>query len=536
LYSDIGLKLDNLFIFAHANKDVDTADSAFQALAERTEGLMVEFGAAAAFITPYLSSLSDSELKEMKSAPEFENFTTFLNEILREKKHILSVKEEKILAEVRAFAKDFKNIFNAFNNTDMVFGDVVLPNGEREELTHGTYSTFLQHADQNVRKAAFETCYKAYDAMKFTTAATYAGNVRKNVSFSKIRGYKNALSKALYGEGITEEVYNSLLGAIENGLPALHRYIALRKTALGVDTLNMYDMHVPITKEARLELEYDDAYSLVVEALKPLGEDYVELLKRAYNERWIDVRETKNKRSGAYCWGSYTSHPIVLLNYKKTAHDVFTIAHEMGHALHSYYSNKTQVFEKAGYPIFLAEIVSTVNEYLLLKHLLKTTEGEMKTYFLSYGLDMFRTTMFRQAMFAEFEKIAHQNAEKGNPITVNALSEEYLKLNKKYYGDAVKHNEQIALEWQKIPHFYNAFYVYKYATGLATAVNIANKILTDKSFKNIYLKFLASGGSEMPLDTLKTAGIDLSGGEAFETAMQEFEGLLGLLETELSRK
>ena len=311
----------------------------------------------------------------------------------------------------------------------------------------------------------------------------------------------------------------------------MHKYVKYRKKALGLKELHMYDMYVSIVKDIEKEYEYEDAYALVLEALKPLGENYRKIMERAYNERWIDVEETKNKRSGAYSWGVYDAPPYVLLNHQKTLHDVFVIAHEMGHAMHTYHSNNAQCYEKADYRIFVAEIASPVNEVLLLKHLLKTATGDERKYLLSYYLDMFRTTLFRQTMFAEFEKFAHDEYEQGRPLTAENMSAKYYELNKAYYGNGVIHDKDIEIEWARIPHFYNAFYVYKYATGLTTAVNIVNKLLTEEGYVDKYLKFLSTGGSLYPLPTIEIADVDLKSSAPFEFAMSEFKKTLDVLVT-----
>ena len=341
-----------------------------------------------------------------------------------------------------------------------------------------------------------------------------------------MRGYKSALQRALYVDDIDKKVYNNLIKAVKKSTPALHKYVKYRKKALGLKELHMYDMYVSIVKDVDREYEYEDAYAMVLEALKPLGEDYRKIMERAYNERWIDVEETKNKRSGAYSWGIYDAPPYVLLNHQKTLHDVFVIAHEMGHAMHTYHSNANQCYEKADYRIFVAEIASTVNEVLLLKHLLKTAEGEERKFLLSYYLDMFRTTLFRQTMFAEFEKYAHDEYEQGRPWTAENMSAKYYELNQAYYGKGVIHDKDIEIEWARIPHFYNAFYVYKYATGLTTAVNIVNKLLTEEGYLDKYLKFLSTGGSLYPLPTIEIADVDLKSMEPFDFAMSEFKKTL----------
>lgn len=524
--SEVTRKAERCYVYAGLCRDLNTADPKYQALISKMQMLLVDLGSATSFVIPQISRFDTETLKEMAERPEYSEFTTIIDSIIREKKHILSGKEEKLLSEISSFTGGFKEVFVNLDNADLKFEPVIDNDGKSVELSHGMYSYLLQSDDRDIRRKAFENYYKSYIGHKNTIAAAYASSVKKDCALSKVRKYKSALNKALESETIPEKVYNNLIKAVRKSLPAVHDYVALRKKALGLRKMHMYDMYVPLTKEFKLSLEYDDAYNLVIEALAPLGEEYKALLEEAYKGGWIDVEETENKRSGAYSWGAYDGHPYVLLNYQRTAHDVFTIAHEMGHAIHSYLSNKAQCYSKASYEIFVAEIASTVNEVLLLKHLLKSAEGERRKFLLAYYLDMFRTTLFRQTMFAEFEKFSHAQIEAGIPLTAESMSEFYLKLNKKYYGKAVTHDEQIAYEWSRIPHFYNAFYVYKYATGLTSAVNIAKKILEDPRFVPKYFEFLSAGGSMRPLEILALAEVDLTKEEPFALAMAEFAAVL----------
>lgn len=523
--SVIARKIEKLYSFAHLQKDEDTSNQASQALAERASMLLTKYASAVSFIEPEICKLPTATLKEMVESEVYADFSCMLTGIIREKKHILSAKEERIMSEISSFTGDFQNIFMMLDNADLKFKGLKV-DGEEKELSHGMYSVLLQHPDQNVRKEAFENYYDAYRNSINTIAATYSASVKKDCTLSQLRGYKSALQRALYADDIDKKVYNNLIKAVKKNTPAMHKYVKYRKKALGLKELHMYDMYVSIVENVDKEYEYEDAYKLVLEALEPLGEEYKEIMMRAYNERWIDVEETKNKRSGAYSWGVYDAPPYVLLNHQKTLHDVFVIAHEMGHAMHTYHSNKAQCYEKADYRIFVAEIASTVNEVLLLKHLLKTATGDERKYLLSYYLDMFRTTLFRQTMFAEFEKYAHDEYEQGRPLTAENMSAKYYELNKAYYGSGVIHDKDIEIEWARIPHFYNAFYVYKYATGLTTAVNIVNKLLTEEGYLDKYLQFLSTGGSLYPLPTIEIAGVDLKSSEPFEFAMGEFKNTL----------
>ena len=394
------------------------------------------------------------------------------------------------------------------------------------KVTHGTYGVLLQSDDRKVRKEAFQKYYAAFKGLINSITSVYAGNVNKNVFLSKARKYESCLDRALSAEDVKPVVYENLLKAVNSALPSLHRYVRDKKKDLGLKTMHMYDMYVPTVKEAELQLDYEDAFKLVKEGLKPLGEEYGKLLQEAHDGGWIDVEDTDGKRSGAYSIGVYgLRHPYVLLNYKKTTNNVFTIAHELGHALHTYHSNKYQPQAKADYRIFVAEVASTVNEVLLLKYLLKNSDDKkLKKYLLSYYTDMIKSTLFRQTQFAEFEYAAHTMAEEGKPLTKDALNEVYYNLNKKYYGRSVVSDDEIAYEWARIPHFYNAFYVYKYATGITSAITIAERIYAEgeKAVKD-YFKFLSSGGSDSPVELLKLAGVDLTKKEPFKKAMESFK-------------
>lgn len=518
---------DRLYVFTHLKSDEDKRDSASQKRASEIEMLGVEIGSELSFISPALSALSDEELD--KIAAEDGRFSRNVEQIKRLKAHFLSDKEEKLLSEAASFTGDFREIFMMFDNADIAFESVFNERGEEVEMSHGAYSALLQNKNRKVRRDAFRSCYKAYSGHINFLAANYYAYVKKNVFAAKVRNFENPLQKALYGEEITEKAYKTLLSSVEAGLPRLHDYMALRKKLLGGE-LNMYDMYVPLF-ETRTAFGYDEAYSVVEKALAPLGKRYGELLEKAKRERWLDVYENKGKRSGAYSWGAYGAHPYVLLNHSGTTHDTFTIAHEMGHALHSYFSNEAQCFEKAGYVIFVAEVASTVNEVLLIKHILETAKGEERKFLLAYYLDMFRTTLFRQTMFAEFEAYAHNEVFEKRPLTVDGMCGKYLELNKKYYGSAPTHNDEIKYEWARIPHFYNAFYVYKYATGLTSAVSIASAVYNKESGAvDRYLGMLSLGGSLPPLDILRTAGVDLETDAPYKKAAAEFDATLRELE------
>ncbi len=523
--SKISYKLEKLYVFVHLKSDEDKSITKYTELLDKVTMLSVEFSTVCSFISPTVANFNKADLIRMRDSDKYSYFSMYIDSLIRNKKRLLSPKEEAVLANVNSFSDEFDNIFCMFDNVDVNLGEIEI-DGKSQKLTHGLYSVMLQNPDQEVRKKAYNSMYNGYISMINTLAANYAGNVKQDYFWTRMRKYKSCLEKALEGKVVPVSVYNNLISVVKKYTPQLHEYVALRKKALKLDEMYMYDMYVPIVKDMNKLTDYEDAYKLVTEALKPLGEEYVKTLLEAKEDGWIDVFETKNKRSGAYSFGVYGTHPYVLLNHRGTTHDIFTIAHEMGHAMHSYYSNIAQCYEKAGYVIFVAEIASTVNEVLLIKHLLKTAEGEERKYLLSYYIDMIRTTLFRQTMFAEFEKFAHETIESGEALSAENMTEYYTNLNKEYYGESVITDKNIGYEWARIPHFYRDFYVYQYATGITCAINIANMILNDSSAVEKYKKFLSAGGSMYPMDILKLVDLDLTKKEPFEVAMKEFSAVL----------
>lgn len=524
---EVSFIIEKLYVYAMMRVDTDTTDASSSKLLALAEKLSVSFSEQTAFDTPELLSLNESVLENFSVDADFSDYSYTLKTLAKKKKHVLSESEEKILASLGEVTSTFKEIFSKIDNADLP----VKPfnhKGEKYLLSHGLYSVLMQSPDRQLRKKAFNAYYDAYISVINTISSNYRGLVKKNVFYAKTRGYEDCLSMALKGEDVEKEVYENLINSVSSSLPLLHKYIALKKKALKVKTMHMYDMYTPITKDADLKLEYEDACKMVVSALNPLGEEYKNLLNTAFTNGWIDVMESDGKRSGAYSVSTYGVHPYVLLNYQKTTHDVFTIAHELGHAIHSYFSNKTQPYAKADYKIFVAEVASTVNEVLLHKYLLDNAKTkEEKKYLLTYFLEMCRTTLFRQTQFAEFEYIAHKTESDGTPLTKDFLSETYLSLNKKYYGKSVVSDDKIAYEWARIPHFYSAFYVYKYSTGIISAMSIADRILTlgETAVKD-YFKFLSSGASNDPVSLLKIAGVDLTTKEPFDKAMKTFKNYI----------
>ncbi len=531
LNTSLSHDISKLYQYARMRRDEDTRVPLYQGMTDRADSLAVRLSSLAAFLTPELARESKERLEELATKPRFADYSVLLSEVVRMKDIILSEKEERLLREAGIFSDTAEEVFSMFDNADIRFQPVRDEKGREVELSHGTYSLLLQSPSQEVRKAAFESMFGAYRDHINTLAANYAGNVKKDWFFAKIRGFSTSLERSMFSENVSPECYKKLLESVGEGTKALHRYVALRRRMLGLKDLNMYDLYVPVVDEVKISLPYEKAVETVKQALKVMGSEYNAILERAFTDGWIDVYENRGKRSGAYSWGCYGVHPFVLLNYTATIHDVFTIAHELGHALHSYHSDAAQPEEKAGYEIFVAEIASTVNETLLLKHLLKTAKGKMRAYLLSYYLDMFRTTLFRQTMFSEFEVEAHTLAERGEPINAEALSSVYYALNKKYYGRAVRHNDLIRYEWARIPHFYSSYYVYKYATGLTAAVTIADNILKrGEEYYEKYRQFLSAGGSMPPLDILRLAEVDLETDAPYKRAMKEFSDTLSELE------
>ena len=528
----VSMRMERLYLYAHMKHDEDTRVSKYTAMEARMHSLYAKFSSEVAFAEPELCAADESFLRSLIEDPRFVDYDYSLCRLLERKKYILSAAEEKLLAMGGEVFGQFRSVFSMIDNADISFGEIEDGEGRTVTLTHGSYGVLLHGDDRAVRERAFHQYYASYIGLNNTLAATYFGNVKTNVFLAKARGYSSCLDRALRNEDVEAAVYQNLIDTVHENLPAMHRYIALRGKMLGLSEQHMYDIYAPLVEDAELKLSYEEACELVCRGLAPLGEDYVALLRKGFAEGWVDVMETAGKRSGAYSTGVFGLHPFVLLNYQPTTHDVFTIAHEMGHSLHTYYSNLSQPYAKADYCIFVAEVASTVNEVLLLRHLLQICgDARTKKYLLNYFLDTVRTTLHRQTMFAEFESRAHAAVEDGTPLTSENLCEMYLALNKQYYGDAIVHDSEIAYEWSRIPHFYTAFYVYKYATGIISAISIAERILREgEPAVRDYKKFLSSGGSAGPVQLLRIAGVDLTKKDAFQAAMRAFEDTLAELE------
>ncbi|MEK5163446.1 oligoendopeptidase F [Paenibacillus sp. FSL R5-0527] len=532
LEDDLSLKIERLYVYAHLHHDEDTTNPTYQALVQKAKKLSVEVNEALSFITPEILSLPEQELDRLISDPELADYKFTLQEIKREKAHVLSKTEEALLAQVGNLSQAPQQIFGMINNADMKFPKIKDEHGNEVELTHGSYIQFLENPNREVRERAFKAVYETYRKQKNTIAATLTANINKNMFYSRVRKYPSVLEMSLYGDNIPKEVYTNLIDTIHESLPLLHRYMKLRKKLLGVDELHMYDLFAPLVEEYKWDINYKEAKQMVEDGLKPLGEDYLKALRSGFENRWIDVYENEGKRTGAYSWGAYGTHPYVLLNHKDNLNSMFTLAHEMGHALHSHFSDEALKYRDAQYTIFLAEVASTTNEALLMDYLLKkSADPKQKLYLLTYYADQFRTTVFRQTMFAEFEKIIHEKAEAGESLTPQELSAIYYDLNVKYHGKDMAVDQDIEMEWARIPHFYTSFYVYKYATGFSAATSFSKQILEEgQPAVDRYLGFLKSGGSDYSINILKKAGVDMSSPEPIREAMSVFEDVIEQME------
>jgi len=532
LEDELSLHVERLYVYANMRHHEDMADPDHQALSDKAKKLSVQSGEATSFITPEVLSLTEEQLSAFIEEPELASFRTTLIEMKRQKPHVLSKAEEMLLAQVGNVAQAPGNIFGMLNNADLKFPKVKNEQGEEIELTHGRYIQFLESKDREVRKAAFKAMYETYGKLKNTLAATLNANVTKNVFYARARKHPSVLENSLFADNISKEVYTNLIDTIHQHLPLMHRYMKLRKKLLKVDELHMYDLFSPLVEEFDMEIPYQQAVKTVKESLKPLGEDYLNVLQQGFDNGWIDIYENEGKRSGAYSWGAYGTHPYVLLNHNDNLNSMFTLTHEMGHALHSYYSDKEQPYRDAQYTIFLAEVASTLNEALLMHYLLeRSTDPKEKMYLLTYYADQFRTTVFRQTMFAEFEKIIHERVEQGESLTPQQLSKIYYDLNVLYYGEDMAVDQDIEMEWARIPHFYTSFYVYKYATGFSAATSFAKQILDEGApAVERYLGFLKSGSSDYSIEILKKAGVDMSTPAPVSQAMSVFESLIDQME------
>ena len=536
-YLTLADETENLFekvlVYSNEKMHEDMGNSTYQGYAAQAQAAAARLSAAEAFFEPELLAMEESRLQGfLKEEPKLEKYRLLIDRVWRRKAHTLSAAEEEILAKTYEMATAPDDIFSMFNDADAKFGTIRDENGKEVELTHGRFGGFMESSDRRVRKEAFEALYQTYDQFQNTLAATYSANVKKAKFYADVRKYPSALAAALAPGNIPTEVYDNLIETVHRFLPAMYRYVALRKRALGVEELHMYDVYVPLVADQTKKIPFAEAKEIVKRGLAPMGEEYVSHLEEGFDHRWIDVYENRGKRSGAYSWGAYGTHPYVLLNYQGKLDDVFTLAHEMGHALHSWYSNANQPYVYSGYLIFVAEVASTCNESLLMQYLLKESKDKKeKAYLLNHFIDQFKGTLFRQTMFAEFEKITHEMYAKGESLTAERLCAVYMDLNRKYFGEEMVSDPQIALEWARIPHFYTEFYVYQYATGFSCAIALSKRILEmGEAGVADYMKFLKGGCSKDPIELLKMAGVDISTPKPVEDALQLFEELVSELE------
>ncbi len=529
VYFGLSRKVEGLFTYARMRRDEDNRKSEYQALCDRAQSLMVAAETAGAFATPELLSLPEEYLTEAAEAEGFENYKVFLNNLKRRRPHTLSAAEERLLAMTGEMGAAPDTIYSMLTDADMKFPTIEDEEGNSVELTQSNYIAFMMSRKREVRRAAFDALYSTYRKYSATIPAIYASSVKADVFYARTAKHDSALKAALFPDNVPEEVYTNLINSVHNHLPALSRFVKRNGKLIGLENdMSMIDVYVPAVEGFDIKLPFDEAYELVSDCLKPLGEDYQAVLKKAREERWIDPYENVGKSSGAYSWGTYDSHPYVLLNYKENLDSLLTVAHEMGHAMHSYYSDSTQPYENAGYSLFVAEVASTCNEILVLFELMERYKDDKKAQaFLIYQLlDGFRGTVFRQTMFAEFERESHAMAERGEALTAESLNKFYASLNAKYYAE-IGQEELLESEWMRIPHFYRAFYVYKYATGFSAAMALATGIRKEGvPAIERYKKFLSLGGSMHPIDLLKVAGVDMSKPESVEAALNEFDRLV----------
>lgn len=526
--------LQNLYVYTHMKQHEDTRNNENQARATKAEMLSTELSMATSYIVPEIIAMDENKLKEYLEDEKLSFYKKYVDEILRDKPHTLTEKEEEILAGVSDLSTVPENVYEMFSFADLKFPEIKGEDGKDIRITHGNYSTFLKSKDSRVRKDAFEAVYSTYEDYKNTFASTLYGGIKSEIFYSKMRNYKSAIESSLFQDDISVDVYYNLISAVDENLDTLNRYVDIRKKYLNIDEMHMYDLYVPITSNFDMKITYEEAQDIILKALKPLGEEYLSIVKRAFNERWIDVYENEGKQGGAYSWGSYDSSPYILMSYKDDLNSLFTLIHELGHSMHSYYSKHNQEYLYSSYKIFVAEVASTLNELLLVNYLLENSSSkEERIYLLNYYLEQFRTTVYRQTMFAEFEKITHERVESGEPLTAKEFTDIYYDLNKKYYGKSCIVDEEIGLEWARIPHFYSNFYVYKYATGFSAASALSEKILNEgKSAVEKYIEFLKSGGSDYPLNQLRAAGVDMEKKESIEKALDVFKELVEELERE----
>ena len=538
LRDEVSRRLYKLYTYAHMRYDENTADSFYQAMNDRARTLASQIGATLAFMTPELLAVPESTIETyLNENPDLAMYRHAFDELNQEREHVLTEAEEAILAKAGEVLGQSGTTFGMLNNADLTFPKIKGEDGEETELTHGRFITFLESSDRSVREAAFKAMYGTYAKYTNTLASTLAGSVKKDNFYADVRKFPSARAAALHGNAIPESVYDGLVEAVHEHLPLLHRYVALRKRVLGLDELHVYDMYTPLVSEVEMKVSYEEAKQLMVEGLAPLGAEYKHILEEGLSERWVDVRETRGKRSGAYSSGAYDTQPFILMNWQDNINNLFTLAHEFGHSVHSYYTRKSQPYPYGDSSIFFAEVASTTNEALLNDYLLKkVTDRKEKLYLLNNQLETFRGTLFRQTMFAEFEHAIHDAARLGQSLTPEFLTSTYYALNQKYFGEEIVLDEEIGLEWARIPHFYYNYYVYQYATGISAAAALTDQILEEgqPAVERYINNFLKAGSSDYPIEVLKAAGVDMTTKAPVEAALRQFERVLDEFEALLA--
>ena len=525
MYFNLARKVEKIYTYAHLNSDSETGNTKYQTFDGMVRNLYQDFEIEVSYIEPELLKSDYSKIEKFyDEIPALKDYKNFFEEIFRYKDHILSEKEEMILSKLSNVLSLSEDIYEKLTDTDLNLGTIIDENGNTVNLTDSNYGKYISSKDRRVRYDAFTTMYNGYKSVINTIATTMYGEVNANVTIANLKNYNSAIEASLYKDNVNLDIYNNLIDTVNKNMDVLYKYYELRKEVMGVTDLHLYDIYADLIESAEREYTFDEAKELVLNSLKPLGKQYIEDLKNAFTQRWIDIYPNKTKRSGAYSSGCYDTYPYVLLNFQGRLNDVSTVAHELGHSMHSFYSKKNNSYQDADYKIFVAEVASTVNELLLCKYLLKTTKDkEAKLSILNKLMELFKSTIYRQTMFAEFEKNIYSLVEKGEILTHDNLSEIYYDLNKKYFGDTLVIDEDIKYEWARIPHFYYNFYVYKYATGLSCACYIVDGILSGKpNALESYLEFLKTGGKYYPLEELKIAGVDMTNKEVVESAINMF--------------
>ncbi|MBX0313548.1 oligoendopeptidase F [Planococcus glaciei] len=533
-------RLQKLYTYSHMRYDQDTTNSTYQAMDSRIKSLYAKVSTGLSFLTPEILGLDEATLTGyIESHEGLQLYKHALEELNSVRPHVLPAEQEALLAQLSEVVSTSSDTFGMLNNADLEFPEIENEDGEKVQITHGNYSRFLESSDRRVREAAFKAVYATYGKFRNTFASTLSGNIKRDNVNARIRKYESARQAALSDDHIPESVYDNLVETVNNNLHLLHRYAALRKEVLGLDQVHMYDMYTPLVKEVKMEIPYEKATQTMLAGLSALGEEYTGIVEQGINNRWVDVKENKGKRSGAYSSGAYGTNPYILMNWQDNVDNLFTLAHEFGHSVHSYYTRASQPYVYGDYSIFVAEVASTTNEALLNEYMVKTTEDEQeRIYLLNHWLDGFRGTVFRQTMFAEFEHLIHQMDQNGEALTADRLTEVYYELNKKYFGEEVAVDEEIGMEWARIPHFYYNYYVFQYATGLSAATALSKGILEEgqPAVDRYISEFLKAGSSDYPIEVLKKAGVDMTSPEPVAEACKVFEEKLIELEKLLLKK